>query len=348
MEQLMKATARARLLPIAIALALFSALVPRSVLAEELVVKMATVAPDNTPWSELLKSYKKSVEEKSGGRIKVKVFLGGALGDENETLLKCKRGQVQGVATTTGAAASQIPELNVLELPYLFRDAAEADHVIDTVLTKPLEGTLRKYGFVLGLWSENGFRQFGTGDGFVTSPEALKGKKMRSQESSVHLEMWKAFGASPVPVPTTEVLTALQTHTVDGYDQSILFAVAAGWYKAVKYFTVSNHIYQPALVVFNQEWFDKVPADLQKILLDEGRALQTKGRKAVRAIQPDLIKGMKQGGVEVVELTPAQRDVFEKAAAPVRKWFRKSQGKEASKLLDAVEKGIGEYRKSPH
>ena len=334
---------RMRWMFVALALALASFSAPAQ--AQEIVMKIATIAPDDTPWSELLKRYAKAVEEKSGGRINVKIFLGGALGDENETVIKCKRGQVQAVAASTGAVASQVPELNVLELPYLFRSGEEADYVIDKVLTPPLEKATRQYGLVLGFWSENGFRQFGTSDGFVSSPANLKGKKMRSQESLVHLESWKAFGASPVPIPTTEVLTALQTHTVDGFDQSALFTIAAGWHKTIKFFTVSNHTYQPALVAFNAEWFDKLPADLQKILIDEGRTLQEKGRKAVRAIMPDLLAGLKASGVQVKELSDQEKAEFEKAALPVRKVFRKQQGKKASELLDLAEKGIAEYRK---
>ncbi len=313
--------------------------------AQEFVMKIATVAPDDTPWSELLKRYQAAVEKKSNGRIDVKLFLGGTLGDENETVIKCKRGQVQAVAASTGAAASQAPELNVLELPYLFRDGDEADFIIDTVLTAPLEKAMRQYGLVLAFWSENGFRQFGTSDGFVTSPAQLKGKKMRSQESLVHLEMWKAFGASPVPIPTTEVLTALQTHTVDGFDQSALFSIAAGWHKTIKYFTVSDHMYQPAVVSFNAEWFDKLPADLQKLLLDEGRSLQGKGRKSVRSIMPDLLAGIKASGVQVKELSAAEKASFEKSALSVRKTFRKQQGPKAAKLLDAVEKALAQRRK---
>ena len=103
---------------------------------------------------------------------------------------------------------------------------------------------------ILAFWSENGFRHFGTKDKPIKSPADLRGKKMRSQESFVHLEMWKAFGASAVPIATTEVLTALQTGTVDGFDQATLYAIAASWYKSIKFFTVSNHIYQPAIIAF--------------------------------------------------------------------------------------------------
>lgn len=308
--------------------------------SEEIVMKIATVAPDGTPWSELLKRYKASVEKAYTGRIKVKVFLGGALGDENETVLKCKRGQVEAVGASTGAIASQVPELNVVELPYLFRSFEEADFILDTVLTEPMQKLFPEYGLVFGFWSENGYRMFGTKDKFVTTPADLKGKKMRSQESTTHLEMWRSLGASPVPIPTTEVLTALKTGTVDGFDQGLLYTIAASWHTSIKFFTVSNHVYQPAAIVFNKEWFEKLPADLQKILLDEGRLLTSKGRSAIRRMNPNLIKVLEAEGIKVYELTEAEKHVFEEATKPGRAAFRKGQGARAAKLLDLIEAAL--------
>ena len=93
-----------------------------------------------------------------------------------------------------------------------------APHVIDTVLTAQFEPLFRERGFVLGFWSENGFRHFGTRDKGVRKPEDLKGKRMRSQENPVHMSMYKAYGAAAVPIPTTEVPQALATGNVDGFE----------------------------------------------------------------------------------------------------------------------------------
>jgi len=327
-----------------LALTLAAALLPTSSVwaqtpaaTPEFTMKLATVAPDQTPWSELLKRYKKAVETKSNGRIAIKVFLGGTLGDENEASLKCKRGQIQAVAASTGALASQVPELNIVELPFLFRSEAEADTVIDEVITPEMDTIVQKYGFVLGFWGENGFRQMGTRDKAVRSPADLGGLKVRSQESLVHLEMWKALGASPVPIPTTEVPSALQAGTVDGFDQATLYAVAASWYKKVKFFTLTNHVYQPAIIMFNQAWFNGLPADLQKIVVEEGRALQAKGRAAVRKIGPDLLKIVETEGVQVVPLSAAEREVFEKKTIGVRAVLRQKQGAATVRVLDKVE-----------
>lgn len=311
---------------------------------DKIVMKIATVAPDNTPWSELLKEYKKGVEKASGGKIKVKVYLGGTLGDENETVLMCKRGQIAAIAVSTGALASQIPDLNVVEIPYLFRNFKEADYIIDNVLGPEFDKIFPEYGFVLGFWSENGFRQFGSKDGFIKKPSDLKGKKMRSQETSIHLDMWKSFGASPKAIPTTEVLTALQNGSVDGFDQALLFAIAAAWYTTVDYFTISEHIYQPAVVSFNKEWFDGLPADLQKVIIDEGRKVQNKGRKRIRAMNPKLEKALVEEGKKVYTLSASEKKDFEKAAEPVRASFRKTGGERAGKLLDMAEKALKKKR----
>jgi tripartite ATP-independent transporter DctP family solute receptor len=323
------------------------ALVPAAAWGEDktYTLQIATVAPNDSPWADLLKKYKKDVEQESGGKIKVKLFLGGTLGDENETVLKCKRGQIEAVGASTGAIASQVPEVNVVEIPYLFRSADEADYIIDNVLTAELEKVFPKYGLVLGFWSENGFRHFGTKDKFVKKPADLKGKIMRSQESPVHLAMYRAWGASPNAIPTTEVLTALQNGTVDGFDQSTLYTVAASWYKSAKYFTVSAHIYQPAAIVFNQDWFNALPADLQKVVVEQGRKLQSPGRKGVRDMESELLEILKEEGIQVYTLTAAEREVFETAAASVRTDFRKTQGKTASAMLDLVEKALAKYRK---
>lgn len=311
--------------------------------AQTHTLKIATVAPADTPWADLLQLYKKNVEKASGGKLKVKVYLGGTRGDENSTVRKTARGRLQGVGASTGAVASLVPELNALELPFLFRSADEADYVLDKKLTVPMEKLFRDRGLVLGFWSENGFRHFGA-DFAIDDPGDLKGQKMRSQESFVHLEMWKALGASPQAIPTTEVVTALKTGAVKGYDQSLLYAIAASWHSSVSHLTLSAHIYQPAVIAFNKDWFDGLPKDLQKILIDEGRKITQRGRDTIRKINPELVKIIQDSGVKVSALDKGARARFEKATQGVRNKFRSSQGKDAARILDLIEEGLKEKR----
>jgi TRAP-type C4-dicarboxylate transport system substrate-binding protein len=309
------------------------------------VLKIASAAPAGSPWDALLKDYKKSVEARAGGRLKVKLQAAAA-GDENEAVRRCKDGQVQAVAVPAGAVATLVPELDVVQIPFLFHGFEEADDVIDHLVTPALEPVLREQGLVLGFWEELGFRQLGHRSRFLKSPADLAGQKMRAQESQVHLEMYKNLGGSPVPVPASEVVTALKNGTVDGFDQALTAMLAAGWHQTIKFVTLSSHIYQPSIVVFNRAWFDGLPAELQTILLEEGRTLQARGRTQVRQLARRQVKTLTDAGVQVYELTEGERDAFEAATAPGRQRFRKSMGKRAARLLDDAEARLAASRRA--
>jgi TRAP-type C4-dicarboxylate transport system substrate-binding protein len=295
---------------------------------------IASVAPKDSPWEALLVKFKDAVEKRSQGALKVKLMVGGVLGDENDAVLKASRGQIQAVAASTGAFASKVPELNLVELPFLFRNTDEADAVLDEVLTEPMEGLFKKRGLIFGFWNENGYRMFASREKPILKMADLAGLKMRAQENPVHIAMYKAFSAAATPIPVTEVSQALATGNVDGFDQALLFMIAAGWQKSVKHVTLSEHIYQPAAVAFHQGWFEKLKPEHQKILVEEGRALQKKGRKAVRGILGELKEILVYDKIQVHELSPAARKEFEAASQNVYQSFRKDFGAEASRLLD--------------
>lgn len=296
-------------------------------------LKIASVAPEGTPWSDGLAQFKKAAELASGGKLKVKLFLGGVLGDENETVLQTQKGQIQAVGASTGAIASIVPELNVLELPFLFRTAAEADYILDGPALPTLEKAFRDRGLQLGFWSENGYRSFGTTFGFIKNPLDLKGHKMRSQENDVHLGMYKAFGASPVPIPTTEVLTSLQTGVVDGYDNTPLYASAAQWLSNTKYFTLTNHIYQPAAIVVNKAWYDSLPADLQKIVIGVRADLMVKMRKEIRALHPILVSNFTAMKVQTYTPNATELATFEAPAKTARDAYISTKATAGEKAL---------------
>lgn len=311
--------------------------------AEPVTIKLATVAPDGSPWAVALKTFKERAEAAAPGKLKVKLFVGGALGDENETVLAVKRGQIQAVGASTGALASQVPELAVTELPYVFRDFAEVDHVLGSVIKADIAKLCADRGLTFGFWSENGFRSFG-GKFKVTKPEDVRGKKMRSQETPSHLAFYRALGASPVPIPTTEALTALQTGVVDGYDQAALYLFAASWHTATKHYSTSNHIYQGAAIVFNKQQYDTWPTEVKDALRTAGDAIEADLKKQVRAMVPILLNNLGDMGVTVDNLTDAERAAFLPAAEKARADYLKSASKGEKDLFAKIESGLKSYR----
>ncbi len=303
----------------------------------EFTLKIGTVAPDRTPWADLLNRYKKEVQKRSNGRVKVRVYLGGIKGDEQSLVRQVFKGEtLQLCGVSTAAMSAMVADVDILELPYLFDSAEQADGILDGVARPHLEKMLEEKGFKLLMYSENGYRSFGTKGGFVKTPDDLKAKKMRSQESPVHVETYRALGASPVTISVGEVLGALQTGVVEGFDNTPLFTFAASWHQAIDHYTVSRHIYQPALLVINKAWFDRLPKDLQDILFAPAAKLQSRGRKGVRAMEPILLEEFEKKGIKVHHSTDEERAAFRKATRPVWDIRRETASEGGKAMLDAI------------
>jgi TRAP-type C4-dicarboxylate transport system substrate-binding protein len=303
---------------------------------EVYTMSFQTVAPKRTPWARQLNRLKKHWEKESGGRLKIKVFLG--RGNEKALVRKCKAGELQAVGVSTAAMADEVPEMGVFELPYLFSSADQADKVIDNHLFEPVGEILRENGFQILLFTENGYRNFATKGKVIKSPEDLATLKMRTQENWIHEETYKALGGNPVRISVAEVLTSLSTNQVNGFDNTPLFAFATSWFSQIDTWTVSDHIYQPAVVVFNKKWFDSLPPDLQKILTDVRAKETPKGRRAVRGLTPKLLEKLGEKGVTIYRMTPQEKAAFAKKTRGVHQQFRKKVGAKGAKLLDLIEK----------
>lgn len=314
--------------------------------AKKLKVKFGTVAPAGTPWAQTLEDIKNRVDKASKGKIKIKTYLGGQLGGELEILQKIRRGNVQGGGLTSAALASVVPELDVLELPYLFESYEEADYILDNYLFEPFKDLMAKKDIVLVSWAENGWRNIGHKDKAIKTPGDLKGEKMRSQKSKVHLAFWNKMQAAPQGISVPQTLPALQTGVVKGFDNTPLFTLAAEWHTAIKHFTLTGHIYQPAAVVYSARfWNKKVKSDAdKKILMDRGRSLAPESRAAVRALGDELVSVLKDSGIKVYELSESKKNEFKKLLVPLHAQLVKEIGGDAQKIFDIIQKGKKEFK----
>lgn len=312
----------------------------------QFVANFGTAAPEGTPWADQLQDIQKRVEAESGGKIKLKLFLGSVMGGEVEMVRDVRRNarlQGGGFSTASIAEGANIPLLQLPELPYLFQDNAEADYVLDNVLYEPMSAALSDKGFVMMAWAENGWRSFGTKTNPVRTPGDLQKFKMRSQETDVHQKMYSALGTQAVTLPISEVLTALQTGIVDGFDNTPLFTQAAGLYEPIQYYSLSRHIYQPAAVIWSKKFFDTLPADLQTIVLGDRKAESERGRAGVRDLEQELLANFPDLGVEVVELTDAERQAFANVTLAVHMQFA-NEVEGAKPLLDKVSAALKQQR----
>jgi tripartite ATP-independent transporter DctP family solute receptor len=308
-------------------------------LSAQVEVKLGTVAPTGTPWADELNGIKKRVEAESNKAIKMRIYLGGQLGGENEILQGIRKGRIQGGGLTAGAVASVVPEMDMLEVPYLFDSSKQADCVLDNHLLEPFKQLFDAKGLTFVSWAENGYRNIGTKSKEIKTPADLKGVKIRSQESKIHLEFWKKIGASPVPIAIPEVLPSLQTGVVDGFDNTALMTLAAEWQTAIKFYTVTEHIYQPAVVVYSKAFFDKLPEDQKKILIGTGNAMAPKARQAVRRLGAQLIKALEENSVSITKLSDSEKAAFKNASAGLGDQMVGKIGGQASMIYSKIKEG---------
>ncbi len=304
---------------------------------ETFEMKIATVAPEGTPWEKQLRKVRRHVEQQTGNRVKVKMFMGGSLGGEKALVRRTAQGSIQCFGGSTAALGSLVPELNVIEAPYLFDDAAQADAALDRPeVIEQVRQLVEGRGFKFAFWAENGFRSWFTKERPIRTPADLRGLRMRSQEAEVHLATYRALGASPVPIDVTNVLTSLQTNVVDGFDNTPLFAFATSWYQAAGHFTVSEHSYQPGIIVYSKRWFDGLPADIQQILTNVPRELVVEGRTSVRQMDPILIRNLERYGIQVHRPSAAEKAAFAQATRSVPDAVARGAGAKARNLLNVL------------
>jgi TRAP-type C4-dicarboxylate transport system substrate-binding protein len=311
---------------------------PPPVSAQEYVLEMGTVVPAGSPWALQLKRLKKYVEEETGGRVKVKLRLGGS--NERSLARRAQMGSKQGFAGSVGGLSSIVREVNVLEAPYVFDTVKEADKALDDPeVLKQVRQILAKQKLVFGLWGENGFRSYFSRRP-IRTPADMKGIRYRSQEAVAHVEAYKAIGASPVTIDVANTMTSLQTGVVDGFDNTPLFAMATTWYQGLddgeRNLILSKHSYQPGIVVYSKKWFDTLPKDIQEVLLNVPYELTTWGRDQVRKMEPVLLKNLVRYGYDIHEPSKEELQKFKDAEKGVPEAVAKQVGPAGVKLLKAV------------
>ncbi len=323
---------------------LLSAPVPTSAEEEgpEFILELGSVVPPGSPWAVQLKRVKEHIQEKTGGRMKVKLRLGRS--NERSLARRVASGSMQGFAGSVGGLSSIVREVNVLEAPYVFDTVEEADKALDDPeVLKQVRKILEKRRLVFALWGENGFRSYFSRRP-IRKPEDMKGIRYRSQEAIAHVEAYKAIGASPVTIDVANTMTSLQTGVVDGFDNTPLFAMATTWYQGLdddeRNLFLSKHSYQPGIVVYSKKWFDTLPKDIQEVLLSIPYELTTWGREQVRKMEPVLIKNLVRYGYDVHEPTAEERNAFKAREKGVPEAVAKQVGPAGQALLKAVRQAL--------
>ena len=312
-----------RLMFAAIAACAAAAAVPADA---QTTLKMNIAIAQNSHYGVAIDTFAREIEKRTGGRYKIQNFYSGALGAERESIEALQLGTLDLTMTSTGPVPNFVPDIAILDIPFLFRDYAHARAVLDGPIGQAMLKKFEPKGIEALAWGENGFRNMTNSKHPVNGPADLKGLKMRTMENPVHIQAYKAFGIIPTPMAFTEVYTALQQGTVDGQENPLSVIEAAKLDQVQKYLTLTGHVYSPALILMSKAQWDKLsPADKEAFHAAAKEAVKA-NRARIDDDEKKAVADLRSKGMQIVEHPDKAK--FQAALAPTFAEFGKKFGQE--------------------
>lgn len=273
---------------------------------KEHTFKMAVVNALDHPQGFGAQKFVEGVERKSGGKIKIKIYPNGALGGEQQVAAAMQGGVVDFSTMAPAQIVGTIKEFVVLDFPFSFATPAQADAVLDGPFGKKLMSYMPAKGWIGLGFQDQGFRSISNSKRPINKLEDIQGLKIRTILNPLYVDMLNALGANAVPMPFTELYTALEMKTVDGQENPETTLEASKFYEVQKYFSADRHIYNPQMLMASKKIWDTLTADEQKLIqdaADESRAPQRKYSRDMMQSSRDVVT---KHGMVLNEIAPQE------------------------------------------
>ncbi|MEO0347110.1 MAG: TRAP transporter substrate-binding protein DctP [Pseudomonadota bacterium] len=304
--------------------------------------KLATVAPENSQWMRDMRAGAKEIAERTDGRVKIKLFGGGVMGNDNKVLRKIRIGQLHGGAFTAGSLMSIYPDLSVYGLPLLFDSQDEVDFVRDRFDAQLKQG-LEDAGYVSFGFAGGGFAMV-LGNEPVRTLEDLDNQKMWVPEGdTISYAGMEALDLSPVTLPITDVLTGLQTGLLDVVATPPVGALVLQWHTKVKYGTPMPLVYTMAFIAIDKKRFDRLSAEDQAVVDDVLTGIYTNFEQVNRSDNEKALAALESVGIEIVALEDGELNKLRDQVDPVNRELAEDNVF-SLELYEALMGALNEYR----
>jgi tripartite ATP-independent transporter DctP family solute receptor len=290
------------------------------------VMRISISSPQNSHQGVAIDTFAKEVERLTNGRYVIKTFYASSLGAEREAMESVQMGTQELTWTSSGPVPNFVPEVKILDVPYLFTDYAHARGVLDGPIGDEMLKKFEPKGFKALAWAENGFRHMTNNKHPIKVPADMQGLKMRTVENPVHIQAYKAFGINPTPMAFSEVFTALQQGTVDGQENPLSVITASKFDQVQKYLTLTGHVYSPGVYLMNKGAFDKLSDEDKKAFIEAARIGVKANRDRIDSDEKNAVADLRSKGMEVVETIDKAQ--FQAALEPIMADFNKQFGKD--------------------
>jgi tripartite ATP-independent transporter DctP family solute receptor len=300
--------------------------------AQAQTMKAADVHPAGYPTVAAVENMGKKLDAATKGRIKFQMFPGSVLGGEKEMIEQTQVGAIQILRTSLGPVGPVVPEVNVFNMPFVFRDVAHMRAVIDGPIGQELLDKLSASpAKLVGLaWMDGGSRSLYTKKP-VRKPEDLKGQKIRMMGNPLFVDTMNAMGGNGISMGYGEVFTALQTGVLDGAENNPPSLYTSNNFKAgAKYYTQTNHLIIPEILVMSKATWDKLSKEDQSLVKKVAREAQMEQRQLWDKATADYTAKLRDEGVEFITV---DNKPFYDATAPVREKY----GAQYAALIKRIE-----------
>ena len=243
------------------------------------------------------------VAKNSGGKMKIRAIAAAALGPDTQMQQALVGGAQEMMVGSTATLVGITKEMALWDTPFLFNTAKEADTILDGPIGQKVLDKLQDKGLVGLVYWENGFRNLTNSKRPITKLEDLDGVKLRVMQNEVYLDSFKLMGANAIPLPFSELFSALETKTVDGQENPYNTILSSKFYEVQKYLSVTNHVYSPWIMLVSKKWWDQLSTDEQKVLADAAKASRDFERQDTRAEAAKAVADLKAKGMIVNELS---------------------------------------------
>ena len=291
---------------------------------QERTIRWGHLQPKDHPVSAGTNKFAQLVEQKSGGKIKVREFPNSSLGSELQQQAALQGGTQEMMSASTTTLVGIVKEFGVLDFPFLFSNEREADALLDGPIGQRLLDRLPEHGLVgLSYW-ENGFRNVTNSKRPITRAEDLEGLKIRVMQNPVYLETFKTVHANPVPMAFGELFTALESKTVDAQENPYSIILGNKFNEVQKYLSITRHSYNAFIVLLSKKTWDSMSQAEKRIMQDAAIEARTYERQVARAAAGKDLETLKARGMQVNELAPGEIARMRDILKPVSEKFASS------------------------
>jgi TRAP-type C4-dicarboxylate transport system substrate-binding protein len=284
--------------------ALFFLFSSRAAYGGPLIIKMATVAPEGSSWHSVLLDMGEEWKRISGGKVALRIYPGGVVGDEEAMLRKMRVGQLQAAAISGLGLTFLDRSFYALHVPMMFASEEEFDYA-RSKLSPKLEKILEEKGFIVLNWGDAGWVRFFAKNPF-THPSEMKAMKLYLGAGDAMLtQLYKEAGFRPVPISIVDMLPSLQTGLVEAFNSVPLAALAFQWFALAPNMADLNWSFLSGATVIDKRAWMKIPEELRAKILKVSRDASKRLRREIRTLNEDAVKAMVENGLKVNHISPS-------------------------------------------